>query len=671
MKLPVIICITILTSGLIFGAGQQSEGQAAGKATGEVAVPGELAIYASPTDFTNATGKTLPAYSESPKLAQLVADGKLPSVSDRLPTEPVVVDPKNEIGTYGGDYKTPGLSPVLGHDAMFGRLQNMLTLTPDRTTTIPNLARDWETSDDLTATTFTLREGLKWSDGSPVTTDDVMFWYEDYLINTEVTTRPGSAWRPGGKVVEITKLNDYQVRFQFGVPYPAVVNKFAFSPYTRCSCNVGLLPRHYLEQFHIKYNPKAKEQAKEAGYDSWAKWFLSYGVGGDEQGRQTMGVPEIRPWVLNKIDDYGNRYYDRNAYYWKVDTQGQQLPYLDRQIVINSGNMDTVNLKAIAGEFDVATFSLTLDNFPLYKENEQAGDYSMLLWTLPRNEMAYGFNLTYPDPELKKIFNDLRFRQAMSVAIDRNELNKVVALGRAVPRQATGPLPPEGFFTEDWMGEHFAEYDVTKANQLLDEMGLKWDSDRKWRLRPDGKTLEILIEYSTSEGSKETIHQMTAEYWGAVGVKILLKKIDGGLLREKREANQLPVYTFHFDNRGPYGMIWREAPHFKTGIAPPYRRWADSGGAEGMEPPEEIKKIFSLINDLMQAPLGSDPSIAIGKDLLSRHVKGLYRIGTLDYIPQPVMVKNGLMTNFTEVDVWAPEGLWHNNTIPEQWFWKE
>ena len=143
------------------------------------------------------------------------------------------------------------------------------------------------------------------------------------------------------------------------------------------------------------------------------------------------------------------------------------------------------------------------------------------------------------------------------------------------------------------------------------------------------------------------------------------------LLREKNEANQLPVYTFHFDNRGPYGMIWREAPHFKTGIAPPYLRWANSGGAEGMEPPEEIKKIFSLINDLMHAPLGSDPSIAIGKDLLSRHVKGLYRIGTLDYIPQPVMVKNGLMTNFTEVDVWAPEGLWHNNTIPEQWFWKE
>ena len=136
-------------------------------------------------------------------------------------------------------------------------------------------------------------------------------------------------------------------------------------------------------------------------------------------------------------------------------------------------------------------------------------------------------------------------------------------------------------------------------------------------------------------------------------------------------ANQTQVYTGHFDNRGPFGMVWREAPHYKAGWGQLYTDWFNTGGAQGEEPPEDIKAIYNLIGQLIQKPLGSEESIVIGKELLSRHVRGLYRIGTVDLIPQPVIVKNGLMTNFTEKDTWAPEGLWHNNTLPEQWFWKE
>ena len=257
--------------------------------------------------------------------------------------------------------------------------------------------------------------------------------------------------------------------------------------------------------------------------------------------------------------------------------------------------MDVVTLKAIAGEFDVATFSLTLDNFPLYKEGEQAGDYRTLIWGLPRNEVAYGFNQTYAaDPVLRDIFRDLRFRQAMSLAINRAEINTVVALGRAIPRQATGPIKPEGLFTEDWMGEHYAEYDPDKANALLDEMGLKWDAEREVRLRPDGQPLELLMEFFRTEGAKARIYQLTADYWGAVGVKVVLKEIAGSLWGQRVAANEIQVYNFHFDNRGPFGMVWREAPHYKTGIGRLWEDWYRTQGAQGEEPSEEVKEVFSL-----------------------------------------------------------------------------
>jgi peptide/nickel transport system substrate-binding protein len=676
LKKAVILTMTLLlamSASVLAEGNKESAGTAGTTATSMegVVVPGELAIYSSPADFSRETGSELPAYGESPDLAALVAAGDLPPVEDRLPAEPVVIDPKVEIGTYGGDFRTSAITPTTAAaDAMFDRLQNLLTLTPDRTAVIPNIVKGWEVSSDKKATTIYLREGLKWSDGVPLTADDFLFWYEDFLLNKELTPRPNVAWRPGGEVMKVTKVDDYTVTYEFAVPYPAVVEKFGFSPYSRNANTFPVLPKHHLEQFHIKYNKDAEADAKEAGFDSWWQMFNDH-VQGDEQGRRDTEFPALGPWVFNRVDTYGNRYYERNPYYWKVDTQGQQLPYVDRQVSINCGSMDVVNIKALAGEFSYATFSLTLDNYTLYKESEQAGDYQTMLWGMPRNEMAYGFNLTYGDPVLREIFNDIRFREAMSVAINRQEINEVIAFGRAIPRQATGPLRPDGLFTEDWMGDYYVEYDVNMANERLDDMNLKWDSDHKYRLRPDGETFEIVIDYMRTEGAKQKIHQMVARNWEDVGVKVVLKEASPSLHNERYAANEVMIYTAHFDNRGPYGMVWREAPHFKTGWGRLHEDWFNSGGTAGLEPPADIQAIYGLIGEYVQHPVGSEESNRIGGEILTRHVKGLYRIGTVDYIPQPVIAKNALMTNFTEVDMWGPTGLWHNNTLPEQWFWKE
>jgi peptide/nickel transport system substrate-binding protein len=550
---------------------------------------------------------------------------------------------------------------------MMSRLENLLTVSADLTTVIPNIIEDWELSDDFKSTTIFLREGMKWSDGAPLTADDFLFWYEDYVTNTDLVARPNVAWRPGGEVMTVTKINDYTVRYDFAVPYPAVVEKFAFGPLARNVNTFVVLPKHHLQSLHIRYNENADAEAKEAGFDSWWQRFNDV-VTGDEQARQDTEFPNLGPWTFKSTDAQGIRYYERNPYYFKVDTLGRQLPLLDRQIS-TPGSMEVINLQAISGDLSIATFSLTLDNYTVYKENEQASDYVTYLWGLPRNEMAYGFNQTYTaDPVLREVFSDLRFRQAMSVAINRDEINNVVAFGRAVARQATGPTDPDGLYTEDWMADHYAQYDPDLANQLLDEMGLEKGSDG-YRTRSDGDTLEIIMQYFRAEGAKREIHELVAGYWDEVGVKVVLQEIDRSLYWERKLANQIQVITEHFANRGPFGMVWRDAEHYKDGWGQAYSDWLDSDGASGIEPPQEIKEIYALIGELLKNPLGSPEAVRIGTEILTRHVQGLYRIGTIDYIPQPVIVKNGMKANIAEKDVWSPEGLWHKNNGPETWFW--
>jgi len=347
---------------------------------------------------------------------------------------------------------------------------------------------------------------MKWSDGVPFTADDFLFWYNDIILNDELTPVKPKTWSPGGELVKVEKLNDWTVRFRFVTPYPSIIDILA------CG-NDPFAPRHYFKKYHIKYNPKANEIAKKEGYDFWWQCFNFHNLGGRKQ--KGVNLPCLKPWTLSKGDSHGNLYYKRNPYYWKIDTAGNQLPYIDRQTNILVSNVEVMNLKVINGEFDNAAIHLHLKNFPLYKDGEKRGNYHVMLW--PKSwgsDICFTFNETHKDPVLRKIFSDLKFRQAMSLAINRDEINEILFFGKATPRQATAP--PDTSFYEDWMGKYYIEYDPKGANKLLDEMGLKWDKNHQYRLRPDGKTLAITIEYFEGVGGEPIgkCCELVKEYWG-------------------------------------------------------------------------------------------------------------------------------------------------------------
>ena len=420
-------------------------------------------------------------FSENPSIAKDVAATKLPAVDKRLPAEPLVVQPYNEIGKYGGTLRGISLAPSSGTTEFFSlRLPTWVLMLDDLKTIVPNIAKSWEVNDKYTEWTFTLRKGHQWSDGKPFTTDDVVFWYEDYILNKELNPTVPSPWLVGGEPAKLTKVDEVTFKFTFAKPNPGLLTALSISPY-----NVAI-PKHAVSKYHIKYNPQANEEAQKAGFKTWVAWFSIYWNKWPDL-MDKPEVPTLDSHMLKEAPTTERRIRVANPYYFKVDTAGQQLPYIDTHLESFNGDKQLINLKIINGEVDMKAQSLDLASYPLYKENEAKGNYNL---QLPPGfgGMIYAFNVTHTDPVLRKIFQDVRFKQAMSLAINREEINKLLYFGLAKPSQAV-PSPKVSFI-EASMVSYMAQYDPAKANALLDEMGLKKGSDG-FRLRQDGKPLSI------------------------------------------------------------------------------------------------------------------------------------------------------------------------------------
>ncbi len=570
----VVLCAAALAFVCIgvFAVGTKETG-AAGGAAAAAAGGGKLQVYNTPADYEKATGRKIRSYGEAPALKALVSAGKLPAVEKRMPAEPVVVSPLEEIGKYGGDLIVDSLGPDQGWDAYPVRIQRLFKLAPDLATVAPNIAKGWTMSDDGKTLTIQLREGMKWSDGAPFTADDIMFWYKDIVLNEKITPVKPRTWSPGGQMAKVEKLDDTTVRMQFAAPYPPIIARLALQ-------DTPFAPAHYLKKWHADYNTQAEQVAKQEGFDGWWKAFAFHFASwsGNPENRLDPNLPGLDSWVVTKITTE-EKVFERNPYFWKVDTAGNQLPYADRQVVRFYSTPEMINLKAIAGELTYTTFVLYLKDYPLYKENEKKGDYRVTLWqnSLGSN-LGLGFNVTHKDPVLRAIFADVRFRQAMSLAINRDEINKVFFYGRGTPRQAT--TTPDTSFYEDWMGKYFVEYDADRANKLLDEIGLKWDQAHKVRLRSDGQPFSLTIEYTPAEAAPEKpILELIREYWGKVGVQAAIKEEQRNLYNQRGNANEFDASSFQFGgNGGELQMYISGAPLHRPAwgvlrIGTPWENW--------------------------------------------------------------------------------------------------
>ncbi|MGQ9632524.1 MAG: ABC transporter substrate-binding protein [bacterium] len=605
-------------------------------------------------------------YNEAPMLSELVKAGKLPPVEKRLPEEPLVVKPFEQIGKYGGTIRSGAFGPKSGGlDCELLRAQNILQIEPDLKTIGPNIAKRWDIAKDFKSITIYLRKGMKWSDGAPFTADDFLFWYEDIALNAELTPTKSVVWQPGGEMLKMMKVDDYTVRLEFAAPYPAIDEVLARSYWN----GNFFQPKHYLKKWHIKYNPKANELAKEEGYDSWWQCFqfhMAYA-----QDWQDVNLPSIAPWTLKSIDVSGNKYFERNPYYWKVDTAGNQLPYIDRQVRVLCKNAEVRVLKLISGELHNAGENpLPLKDYTLYKENEAKGDYTLMLFENTRgSDCSFSFNLTHKDPVLRKIFNDLRFRQAMSLAINRQEINDVLYFGKATIRQATAP--PMTSFYEEWMGKHYTEYNPEKANALLDEMGLKWDKDKKVRLRPDGQPLRVVLE-CTEEFAP--MSEFVAEHWTRVGVQTTLKQEERMFFYERGPANERDAQAWTFDGASEFNMRsggGRLRPAWGSPIdaAPLWQAWFDSKGKSGEEPPAVVKESYEAMNAFNIASPGTEEYMKLGKKILTLHAENLWIIG-MSVAPRVIMISNSL-GNTPKEGTFAVDFMFWIPYKGDQWFFKK
>jgi len=628
-----------------------------------------VALYATPEEYQQSTGKRITKFSEAPDLAELVKQGKLPSVDKRLPKDYMVYKGEN-IGQYGGDLKSASVGPAGGHELY------CMTDPPPLFTTdayarsiIPYVAKGYEFSKDMKKLKIYLREGLRWSDGNPFTADDIMFWWNDIILNNELTPVKPKIWMPGGKLARFTKVNDYTLEISFLVSYRPMMT----SPTVIQA--IGYTPAHYVKKWHKQYNPDADKLAKQEGYDTWYKCFSFHNDAGWTQ--QDTNRPGLGSWVMERITTT-QKVYRRNPYFFGVDGEGNQLPYIDRIIVDIVANNQVVTMKLLSGESSIGGYmaGMMMKDFTLYKENESKGNYRVSLYQSIYDEVVFSFNQAHPDPVIRKILQDVRFRQAMSLAINRDEINQFLMGGTGIPTQAT-VHPTCSFFKKEW-ADAYVKYDTKEANRLLDEMGLKKGNDGI-RLRPDGKPLELTLLYDDAGvgyRSDTDLMLLMKKYWGDIGVKVEPKAMARTLINTRALAGELDIGVWSHPRliEGAVYYPGVEAHWLPDNSAlawgVPFALWYKTNGKSGEEPPAYIKDFFKAWDSWCMAVSDSEYRKR-AQAVWDLQAKNLYIIGTVGYSNWPLLIKNGLLNTPKEGFILAEPVRWWSISYPEQWFWKK
>ncbi len=488
------------------------------------------------------------AFSEAPALKAKVDAGELPPVDERLPEAPVVVGGRDEVGVYGGEVRMIHFDPVWtvsNYDWMSERLLHYSDI--DLRTIVPNIFEAWEVSPDGTSFTFKMRKGMKWSDGEPVTTEDVRFFIEDVWFNTDLNGAPMWQLRfDGGANTSPAKfelIDDFNFKLTYAAPFgalPAHLTRWEIGNWPSI-----LIPSHYSKQYHNKYTDQAKldEMAKAAGVETWVQLFnqrsgpSQWGLGYWQCPAWILEAPypTLSPWVINEIPQDGLFIYARNPYYWKVDLVGKQLPYVDSLRVDYITTTDAAKLKLAQNELDaMGMHDVTMAEYPFYKENEVAGNFKVMDYiscmsdrdVLFPQHVIFMEDGTTRDTVLEEIVNHPNWVKALSLAIDRDEINQSLLFGTARMGQHA-PVPSSKYYKEAY-GTAWAAFDVDQANQLLDEMGLDKKDANGMRMRPDGQPLTYILEQAGMRVGPLTpkVCEMAADYWRAIGIDATSKEVD-------------------------------------------------------------------------------------------------------------------------------------------------
>ena len=662
-------CLLALAAGLgLLGCGEDRHYQS--PASGESALrqlaapngtPRDISRDAWPESWFSAPRKASEAgvavFQQSPVLDVQVAAGELPPVEERLPADPIVVEPIDEIGAYGGTARL-----FVAGEQLLNVPEGTLRPGPQLQLTLPNFAERYAYSDSSKTITIFLRPGHKWSDGHPLSADDFKFWFDHVLMNKEMTP----VVEPRFKGARFEKHDDHTFSYHFPQPMPLFVKHLAHNS-SRLS-----MPAHYMKRYHPNFTPKEQleREAEELGMTDWRTYFSAVH---NPRDLIVFPCPDLTAYVT--VSRTSTRVsLVRNPYYPKIDPEGNQLPYIDSLEVQNVASAEIMAAKASTGQVDFAGRQFMTADIPLFKRFEKEKGYSTYLWPRPYgSDVALMVNMTHPDPELRALFQDVRFRRALSLALDREEINDIAYYGQGVPRQLT--VVESSRYFEPEFASAYAEHDPERAMALLDEIGVI-DSDGDGRRDlPDGSPLEITLEYTLGETPKQVTVDLATAHWREVGLHINLKQISGALQGIRTRGGVMHMSIWHADRNAdilfPIEPFWFVPMHIGQEVTqwPEWSRWYRTDGTRGEEPPPEVKQLIAWW-EVLRRTSDLEERVAMGKKILRSQAENLWVLGVIGLGPHPVIVSDRLR-NVPRDGYWGWDSRWSWPYYPETWYLKQ
>jgi peptide/nickel transport system substrate-binding protein len=386
------------------------------------------------------------------------------------------------------------------------------------------------------------------------------------------------------------------------------------------------------------------------------------------------GLPKLEAWI--KVDETPeHQVFVANPYYYKVDTAGQQLPYIDEVEEQYATENELFELKIINGEIQYKAQALLLSSLPLFQQNQDKGNYDIQMAQPAGTGKTYVFNATHKDPVLAELFSDPRWNRAMSLALNRDEINQALCFGLCEPTQGTPVHRTVSFAKPEWFTKDI-EYDPETANAILDEIGLEKGTDG-FRLRPDGKPLVIHLFYALQFGDP-ALHELAKEYWEAVGVKVELKEMSTEAYRAMAANNdhdiqvtntglelEAPAYSNPLRFYPPFGD-----PALEPLFGGPWAEWHATNGEQGIEPPDDIKPLWDMADKWKSSLPGTDEYVSLGQQLVQVQMDRGMIIGTITATPVLTIVSRRL-GNVPKLKINAFE---YYRTYPyrtDQWYFKD
>ncbi|AWV97121.1 ABC transporter substrate-binding protein [Arcticibacterium luteifluviistationis] len=545
-------------------------------------------------------------YSEDPELAAKVAKGDLPEVAKRLPDDPQVVVPYNAIGKYG-DKLLFGLSGQGNMDpirawAEMGLVQH--DFDSNFTRVIPNVAESFEINENHTVFTFHLRKGMKWSDGTAFTADDVEFAVNDILLHEDLKPL-APVWTAGGEVMKFNKIDKYTFNFTFKVPY----SEFIYVLADRRYLHPTLYQKAYCLKAHPDYNPDIEAELKANNLNDWRDYIRTLTADPRAVGTrwENPDRPTLEPWKV--VEPYKGGatmvVLERNPYFWQVDSVGNQLPYINKLVGIVYGDPEGMLLGAIGGKNDLgfSIFGTPVNRPLLARTAKRHGSELYPATAIGGTGLLFQLNLTHKDPELRKLFNEKDFRIALSIGLDRKEIIETALFGDGTPWN-NAPFEDSPMYHERYATQYL-EFDAEKANKLLDELGLTERNSDGIRLMPSGRPVHFIVESTNRPPERIDQLEMMIQQWRRnLGLDIRANITVSSLMLSRTNNNDHDAaiwidFASWMPGRYPTSMVPLEFDS-RWGIA--WVNWYKSGGKHGEEPPEHIKKRIRLYEKSLGAP---------------------------------------------------------------------